>query len=106
MSYGICTLSIVPLQGLDQHNSPVLSEVLYGEIFQILKAKKRFSQVRLSDNTTGWIENSQFAKISEADYNNLSKKPPKNPANLVKFTYKNDQIPFTMPIERKLEHTS
>ena len=106
MSYGICTLSIVPLQGLDQHNSPVLSEVLYGEIFQILKAKKRFSQVRLSDNTTGWIENSQFAKISEADYNNLSKQTPKISANLVEFIYKDEQILFPIPIGSKVQHTA
>ncbi|MDA0779257.1 MAG: NlpC/P60 family protein [Bacteroidetes bacterium] len=106
MTSGICTLSIVPLQGVNQHNAPVLSEVLYGEIFQILKVKKHFSQVCLSDKTTGWIENSQFIEISTADFEKLSKQTPKISANLVEFIYKDAQILFPIPIGSIVQHTA
>lgn len=106
MTYGICTLSIVPLQDVNQHNSPVLSEVLYGEIFKILKVQKHFSQVCLGDKTTGWIENNQFLEITETDFNKLSKQTPKVSANLVEFIYKDAQILFPIPIGSMVQHAA
>ena len=106
MTYGICTLSILPLREAGHHNAFVLSEVLYGELFQILKIKKYFSQVRLIDNTTGWIENTQYLEISANDFDKLSKQAPKISTNLVEFIYKDDQILFPIPIGSLVQHTT
>ncbi|MGB0273781.1 MAG: C40 family peptidase [Flavobacteriaceae bacterium] len=106
MTYGICALSLLPLREAGQHNALVLSEVLYGELFQILKTKKYFSQIRLLDDTIGWIENTQYLEISAKDFDKLSNQPPKISTNLVEFIYNDNQILFPVPIGSMVQHTA
>ncbi len=40
MTYGICGLSLVPLREVAQFDAPLVSEVLNGELFEVIGTKK------------------------------------------------------------------
>jgi len=66
MHYGICNLSIVALRAFANHTSEMISQVLFGETFEILETDKSWSKIKLSfDNFEGYINNKQFIDISE-----------------------------------------
>ncbi|MBT3871485.1 MAG: hydrolase Nlp/P60, partial [Flavobacteriaceae bacterium] len=48
MNYGICKLSIVPLRLEDSDRSEMVSQVLYGDLFELLEVSKKWSRIRLT----------------------------------------------------------
>lgn len=89
MKYGICNLSIVPLRVEAADTSEMVSQVLYGEVFKILEARKKWSKIRLDfDNYEGWIDNKQFLLISENDFEGLRKQPVQLASDLVDIVTK------------------
>lgn len=74
MEYGIGDLSIVPLRAEPSDKSEMVSQVLYGEHFKVLEKRKKWSHIRLAyDNYQGWIDNKQYQRIEENEYQNFSK---------------------------------
>ncbi len=68
MKYGICTLALVPLRSEQAHRSEMVSQVLFGELFEILDEQSDWSSIRLLDTGyTGWIQNGQFTEISNVE---------------------------------------
>lgn len=106
MTYGICALSIIPLRQAAQHNSALVSEVLYGEIFQIITPRKNWSFVRLQDKTEGWLENIQITEISKEQYLKLKETPRKVSTDLIEFVYENNQILFPITIGSAVQHST
>ena len=99
MPYGICTLSIVPLRADPAHSSEMVSQLLYGELFEIKEAQKKWSQVKNDfDGSSGWIENIMFKPISDDDRNKLKDHPTELSSDLVEFiiTQQDELIPITM----------
>ncbi len=69
MEYGICNLSLVALRAEASDASEMVSQVLYGEHFKILEARKKWSRIRLAfDGYEGWMDNKQFRLIPAEDY--------------------------------------
>ena len=64
MTYGICGLSLVPLREAAQFDAPLVSEVLYGELFEVIGTKKKWSNIKLADGAMGWIDNAQFTDLT------------------------------------------
>lgn len=65
MDYGLCNLNIIPLRLEDSDCSEMVSQVLYGDLFEILEISEKWYKVRLVDDQyEGWIDNKQFIKIS------------------------------------------
>ncbi|NLN24165.1 MAG: C40 family peptidase [Bacteroidetes bacterium] len=98
MDYGLCNLSIVPLRAEASDTSELISQILYGEFFIVIKKTQKWSFIRLShDNYEGWIDNKQYASISETVYFELKEKKPRFSADLVDFVIgKNEElIPIT-----------
>lgn len=61
MSIYACNLSIVPLRAESSHRSEMVSQVLFGENFEILEESTDFSKIRLTDTKyEGWIQKHQF----------------------------------------------
>jgi len=84
MNYGICNLSIVPLRSEASDKSEMISQVLYGELFTIIDENKKWSFIRLEDDQyEGWIDNKQFALLSEIEFTDLNRLPKKYSSNLV-----------------------
>ena len=69
MKYGIGHLSIVPLRIEPSHKSEMVSQLLFGETFTVIKEQKNWFQVECSfDNYQGWIDAAQFHELSEKDF--------------------------------------
>ncbi|MFD0792207.1 C40 family peptidase [Mucilaginibacter litoreus] len=77
MEYGICNLAIVPLRAEPNDRAEMVSQILFGEAFEILEWKEKWVQVRTAtDNYTGWIDRLQFIMLGHLAYKNLVQSPP------------------------------
>src|SRR5690625_3878439 len=76
MKYGLCHLSVVPLRNDASHRTELETQLLYGDLIEIIKPRKEWSYIRLErDNYEGWIDNKQFIKIDESDFLQLRDTP-------------------------------
>ena len=67
--FGICNLAIIPLRSEPNHRSELVSQVLFGEHFQIIEENPEWSKIQLAfDDYTGWIDNKQYQSISENEH--------------------------------------
>jgi len=74
MPYGICHLSIVPVRIQPDDTSEMVSQVLFGEHFEVLEKRKNWSRIRLAyDGYEGWIDAKQFQEIDEMTYHTFEK---------------------------------
>jgi len=98
MDYGLCNLSIVPLRAEASDTSELVSQILYGEFFIVIKKTQKWSFIRLShDNYEGWIDNKQYESISETVYFELTEKKQRFSSDLVDFVIGSNEelIPIT-----------
>lgn len=64
MKIAVCNLSIVPLRAEPSHRSEMVSQILFGESFEILEEDVDFVKVKLLDvNYEGWIQRNQYSSI-------------------------------------------
>jgi len=62
MTISACNLSIVPLRAESSHRSEIVSQILFGENFEILEEGIDFTRIRLIETKyEGWIQKHQFA---------------------------------------------
>lgn len=72
MSYGLCFLPLAPLRAQASHKSEMVSQVLFGESFEILAVDDSWVLVRLAyDNYEGWLDEKQYEEISAAFFQDL-----------------------------------
>ncbi len=84
MNYGLCNLSIVPLRAVASDSSEMVSQVLYGDSFEVLEKSKKWSRIQLTfDGYEGWIDNKQFISISKNEFDSLNNTSPVYANNLV-----------------------
>ncbi len=77
MEYGICNLAIIPLRAEPSDRSEQVSQILFGEAFEILEWKERWVRVRTDlDNYEGWIGRLQFTMLGHIAYRSLKQVPP------------------------------
>ena len=99
MDYGLCNLNIIPLRLEDSDCSEMVSQVLYGDLFEILEISEKWYKVRLVDDQyEGWIDNKQFKKISLSEFEELNKKTPKLSTHLLDIitTATNTLLPISI----------
>lgn len=78
MEYGICNLAIVPMRAEPNERSEMVSQVLFGEAFEIMEWKENWVQIITAfDNYTGWIGRLQFVMLGQQLYKQLQEKPPR-----------------------------
>ena len=71
--FGICNLSIIPLRIEPNDRSEIVSQVLFGEHFEILEELNQWSKIKLQfDDYEGWVDSKQYQNISESEYHQLS----------------------------------
>lgn len=86
MKYGICNIGIAPLRAESSHRSEMVTQLLYGDHFQILETNSRWSLIKNSfDNYQGWIDTKQFLRIPEAEFLKLEQEELKLSADLVDY---------------------
>ncbi|MBK7956703.1 MAG: hypothetical protein IPK03_00385 [Bacteroidetes bacterium] len=63
--FGICNLSVVPIRADFSHKTEQVSQLLYGEIVEIMVVKKEWTMVRNEfDSYEGWVSTSHITKLS------------------------------------------
>jgi gamma-D-glutamyl-L-lysine dipeptidyl-peptidase len=71
--FAICNLAIIPLRAEPSDRSEIVSQVLFGEHFEILEQQNQWSKVKLNfDNYEGWVDSKQYQLISEKNHTDLS----------------------------------
>ncbi|MFD2147171.1 NlpC/P60 family protein [Mucilaginibacter antarcticus] len=78
MEYGICNLAVIPMRAEPNERSEQISQVLFGEAFEIIEWKEGWAQIiTASDGYTGWINRLQFMMLGHLNYQHLLQNPPK-----------------------------
>ncbi|HWD89643.1 MAG TPA: NlpC/P60 family protein [Mucilaginibacter sp.] len=76
MEYGICNLAIIPLRAEPSDKSEQVSQILFGEAFEILEWTDRWVRVVTAyDAYEGWIGRLQFAMLGHIAYKTLKQSP-------------------------------
>jgi len=71
MSYGICTLSIVPGRAEANDRAEIVTQLLFGETYQVTEEAPNWIKIKTAlDNYECWICRKQFHEISSEDYDN------------------------------------
>lgn len=69
MEFGICNLTIVPLRAEEAHRSEMVSQILFGETFEIIVKSKDWTKIRTEmDAYVGWVQNGQFLTVDNQGY--------------------------------------
>jgi cell wall-associated NlpC family hydrolase len=93
MQYAICDLGVVPLRLEPSDTSELVSQVLYGEYFKILEERGKWSRLRTAfDGVEAWINNKQYRKISEEDYQRFDNNELVLSSDLVDFIKDGKQL--------------
>ncbi|CAM1344115.1 C40 family peptidase [Tenacibaculum amylolyticum] len=101
--YGICNLSIVPLRIEPDDTSEMVSQLIFGDAFQIIESTKKWSKIKLAfDGYEGYVDNKQFEKISENDFQSLEKEDSYYAAELIDFITDSENNLTTIPIGARL----
>ena len=68
MNFGICPLSVVPVRSSASDKSEMISQLLFGEIVELLESKSSWTKVRcMWDNYIGWVDLKQLKIITQDD---------------------------------------
>ena len=99
MRYGITELSIVPLRVENKEQSEQVSQILFGETFEILEEKGVWYKVLTSlDNYEGWIDIKLATEISESTFSLINQSPKHITKDIVTILFKNKETaPILIP---------
>ncbi|MDB5137726.1 MAG: NlpC/P60 family protein [Mucilaginibacter sp.] len=78
MEYGICNLAVIPLRAEASDKSEQVSQILFGEDFEIVEWTERWVKIiTTNDKYEGWIGRLQFAMLGHIAYKTLRlNRPP------------------------------
>jgi hypothetical protein len=70
IEFGICPLSVIPIRISPSHRSELISQMLFGEMAEILESKGNhwLRIICESDGFIGWVEKDQIMPLSESTY--------------------------------------
>jgi gamma-D-glutamyl-L-lysine dipeptidyl-peptidase len=76
MEYGICLLAYAPLRAEPEHRSEMVSQLIFGEVFRVLKTRNDWYFVQMhQDLYQGWVAASQISMLKEKEYERLVSEP-------------------------------
>lgn len=77
MNYGISDLSIIPVRSEPAEKSEMVTQILFGEYFEVIEDVENWSKVRLAyDNYEGWVDTKMISVIDEEFYHLLATQLP------------------------------
>lgn len=97
--FGICNLAVIPVRLEPSDRSEIVSQLLFGEQFEIIEQHKQWRKVKLHfDQYEGWIDEKQIQQLSTEEYQALAKLPLALNGDLVEYiTYPTNQLlPITL----------
>lgn len=101
--FAICNLAIIPLRAESSDRSEIVSQVLYGEHFEVIETQNQWSRIRLQfDDYEGWVDSKQYQVISEKSFNDLSKDAIILNADLVEYVTNPSNVLLPIPLGASL----
>ena len=86
MEFGICVLSAVGVRERPDHRYEMVSQLLFGEMFEILEQRNGWYHIRMVyDNYQGWVPVHQAESLSYDEYMALKNHPPMVTGDLLAF---------------------
>lgn len=77
MSVGCCTLPLVPMRLEPSERSEMVSQMLFGELFEVLQEKNSWSRIRnFSDDYVGWCSSQMLQLLPTNIFQELEKTSP------------------------------
>lgn len=101
--FGICNLAIIPLRFEHSDRSEIVSQVLFGEHFEIIETHNQWSKIRTQfDQYEGWVDSKQYQLITENDYLQLSNDVCILNADLIEYVTGPDNLLIPIPLGSSL----
>ena len=101
--FGICNLAIIPLRLEPNDRSEIVSQVLFGEHFEVLEQLKQWSKIKLQfDDYEGWIDTKQYQKISKEDFKALSQQEIILNGDLIDYIIASNNFLLPIPLGASL----
>lgn len=76
MDYGISGLSVIPVRKEPSEKSEMVTQVLFGEHFQVIEEMLGWSHVRLAwDGYEGWIDSKMITPVNLRTYRRIDTRP-------------------------------
>lgn len=101
--FGICELANIPLRFEASDRSEIVSQVLFGECFEITETVKNWFKIKLNDDGyEGWIDEKQARQISEEHYSKLIKTPLVLNSDLVEYISAKENTLIPIPLGSSL----
>jgi gamma-D-glutamyl-L-lysine dipeptidyl-peptidase len=76
MNYGISGLSLIPVRREPSEKSEMVTQILFGEHFEVLEQMVGWSMVKLSwDGYQGWIDSKMITPVNARTIKKIEKKP-------------------------------
>ena len=97
--FGVCNLSIIPLRIEPSDRSEIVSQVLFGEHFEVVEQNKQWARIKLHyDNYEGWVDSKQFQNITKLQFDTLSDEPIVLNSDLIEYiiTPNNSLMPIPL----------
>ena len=105
--FGICNLAIIPLRFEPNDRSEIVSQVLFGEHFEILEQLNQWSKIKLQyDDYEGWVDSKQYQVISQTEYNQLSEDVIVLNADLLEYITEPNNMLLPIPLGASLSFLS
>jgi hypothetical protein len=97
MNYGISLLSIIPMRKEPREQSEMISQLLFGESYQVLDETDNWISILTQfDHYTGWINRKLFVEISEPSFHDFSIKYPPVLASMLMIIESPGAAPFSI----------
>ena len=101
--FGICNLAIIPLRAEPSDRSEIVSQVLFGEHFEIIETRKQWSKIKLHfDNYEGWVDSKQYQIITDSDFKTLSKESIVLNSDLIEYITGKNNLLIPIPLGASL----
>ena len=101
--FGICNLAIIPLRFECSDRSEIVSQVLFGEHFEIIDKHNQWSKIKLQyDEYEGWVDSKQYQLISNENFKRLSKEPIILNADLIEYITGPNNLLMPIPLGSSL----
>ncbi len=105
MSYGFIHLPVVPLRATDSDRAEMVSQLLFGEVLEILIRNEKWSLIRNStDHYEGWLDNKQYRRITAEEHTVVTTWPYHVETPLLPILYNHARL--TLPMGSPLPATS
>jgi hypothetical protein len=76
MKHGYCHIPLAPLRAEASDKSEMVSQVLFGEFFEVLEKSEKWSRIRTAhDAYEGWMDNKQYDHLFADQFDELRQKP-------------------------------